>query len=118
MFILLVFLMTAITYAQNNNVDELVVRRVADYILDHGALSFKDVTSGKTYKSTTEIPENAVVKLSNPFGEWHYTNGVLNMALLNLSNFLGENKYADYAAAHIAFGMDNYKYFQKRYKKN
>ena len=116
MVLILVFFLIAITNAQNTNVDSLVVRRVADYILEHGELSFKDVNTGKIYKSTMNVPENAVLKLSNPFGEWHYTNGVLNMALINLSNFLGDKKYFDNAAAHIAFGMDNYKYFQKRYK--
>lgn len=111
----LVFFLTAITYAQGNDVDELVVRRVADYILEHGELSFKDVNNGKIYKSTKDIPEDAKVTFSNPFGEWHYTNGVLNMALIDLSDFLGDKKYAGYAAAHVAFGMDNYKFFEKRY---
>lgn len=114
-FLLIFFL--SITYFAQNDVDEIVVRRVADYILEHGELSFKDVNTGKNYKSTNEIPEGAKVIFSNPFGEWHYTNGVLNMALINLSNFTGDKKYADYAAAHVAFGMDNYKYFQKRYNK-
>jgi rhamnogalacturonyl hydrolase YesR len=107
--------MTVINFAQSNDIDELVVRRVADYILEHGELSFKDVNNGKIYKSTKDIPEGAKVIFSSPFGEWHYTDGVLNMALIDLSNFLGDKKYADYAAAHVAFGMDNYKYFQKRY---
>lgn len=115
MIFVIVFFLTALLYAQNNNVDELVVKRVADYILQHGELSFKDVSTGKIYKSTNDIPADARVTFSNPFGEWHYTNGVLNMSLINLSDFLGDNKYADYAAAHVAFGMDNYKYFQKRY---
>ena len=113
-FILVLYL-TAITYAQNTNVDEMVVKRVADYILEHGELSFTDVNTGKIYKSTKDIPEGAKVKFTTPFGEWHYTDGVLNMALIDLSNFLGDKKYADYAAAQIAFGMDNYKYFQKQY---
>ncbi len=114
---IVVFFLTAITYSQNVNVDELVVRRVADYILEHGTLSFKDINTGKIYKSTSEIPEGAKVTFSSPFGEWHYTDGVLNMALIDLSNFLGDKKYSNYAAAQVAFGMDNYKYFQKRYNK-
>jgi len=117
MLFVITFLLVATLYAQNNNVDELVVKRVADYILQHGELSFKDINNGKVYKSTDEIPEGAKVRFSSPFGGWHYTNGVLNMALINLSDFLNDEKYADYAAAHIAFGMDNYKYFQNRYKK-
>jgi unsaturated rhamnogalacturonyl hydrolase len=111
----LIFFLTVITFAQSNDVDELVVRRVTDYILEHGELSFKDVNNGKIYKSTKDIPEGAKVTFSSPFGEWHYTDGVLNMALIDLSDFLGDKKYAEYAAAHVAFGMDNYKYFQKRY---
>ena len=111
------FLLTATIYAQSNNVDELIIRRVADYILEHGELSFKDVSSGKIYTSTADIPEGEKVSLSNPFGQWHYTNGVLNMALINLSDFSGDKKYAEFAEAHVAFGMDNYKYFQTRYKK-
>ncbi|HVO74506.1 MAG TPA: glycoside hydrolase family 88 protein [Ignavibacteriaceae bacterium] len=111
----LIFFLTAITYSQNNDVDEQVIRRVADYILEHSDLSFKDVNTGKIYKSAKDIPEDAKVTFSNPFGEWHYTGGVLNMALIDLSDFLGDKKYADYAAAHVAFGMDNYKYFQMRY---
>ena len=111
----LVFFLTSISYAQNTNVDEMVVKKVADYILEHGELSFTDVNTGKMYKSTKDIPEGAKVKFTTPFGEWHYTDGVLNMALIDLSNFLEDKKYTDYAAAQIAFGMDNYKYFQKRY---
>ncbi len=112
---ILVFFLTAITFAQKTDVDEMVLRRVADYILEHGELSFTDVNTGKIYKSTKDIPEGAKVKFTTSFGEWHYTDGVLNMALVDLSNFLGDKKYFDYAAAQIAFGMDNYKYFQNRY---
>jgi unsaturated rhamnogalacturonyl hydrolase len=113
---ILVFFLSATLYAQNKSVDELVVRRVADYILEHGTLSFKDANTGEIYKTTNDIPEGVRVTFSSPFGEWHYTNGVLNMALINLSDYLGEKKYADFAAAHVAFGMNNYKYFQERYK--
>ena len=115
--IILVFALNISINAQTSNVDELVIRRVADYILEHGKLNFKDVSNGKIYNSTKDIPENAKVTFSNPYVEWHYTNGVLNMALVNLSNFLDDQKYIKYAADQMAFGMDNYKFFQKRYNK-
>ena len=101
---------------QNTNIDELVVRRVSDYILENAEFSFTGVPNGQTYHSTNEIPEDMEVKLKSPFGEWHYTNGVLNMAMINLSTLLNEPKYFDFAVKHIAFGMDNYKFFQKRFK--
>ncbi|MEJ5352729.1 MAG: glycoside hydrolase family 88 protein [Melioribacteraceae bacterium] len=113
---LLICFITNISFAQND-IDEIVVRRVADYILEHGELGFKDINTGEVFKSTKNVPEGAKLRFLNSFGEWHYTNGVLNMALINLSKFTGDKKYADYAAAHVAFGMDNYKYFQARYNK-
>jgi len=101
--------------AQTSN-DTLVVKSVADYILNHTEFTFTDALSGTIYQSTKEIPENAKINFTSPFEEWHYTNGVLNMAMVNLSGFLKDEKYFKFAAKHIAFGMDNYKFFQERYK--
>ena len=103
-------------HAQNTDIDEIVVRRIADYILDNTSLSFSTTDGKQTFTSTKDIPDNVEVRLQSTFGEWHYTNGVLNMAMVNLANFTGEGKYFDYAANHVAFGMDNYKFFQKRFK--
>ncbi|AFN73321.1 glycosyl hydrolase family 88 [Melioribacter roseus P3M-2] len=115
-FTLILFIST-LALAQNKNEDEKIIRKVADYIVEHGVLGFKDLNTGKVYSSTKDAPEDAALRFISPFGEWHYTNGVINMALINLSEFTGDKKYADYAAAHVAFGMDNYKYFQARYNK-
>ncbi len=101
---------------QNINMDEIVIRRIADYILEHADFRFTGVSHDQVYKYTKDIPPDLDVKLSSPFGEWHYTNGVLNMAMINLSLLLNETKYFDFAIEHIAFGMDNYKFFQKRFK--
>ena len=114
--VLLVFMMATISSAQENNSDEAVIRKVADYIIQHTEFAFEGEKDGKTYKTTDEIPDDVEVKFKSKYDEWHYTMGVLNMAMVNLSNFLNEDKYFDFAAKHIAFGFDNYKFFQKRFK--
>ena len=114
--IYLIIILISFVNAQNTDSDEAVVRRVADYILNHAEFKFEGVDNGKVYNSTDEIPDNVNVKFKTSFGEWHYTMGVLNMAMVDLSKFLHEDKYFDFAARHIAFGFDNYKFFQKRYK--
>jgi len=114
-FCLMLFYISII-HAQDTSVDELVITRVADYVLEHAEFTFTDVFNRHIYTSTEEIPENREVRYSSPFEGWHYTHGVLNMALINLSKFLNETKYADYAAKHVAFGMDNYQFFQKRFQ--
>ncbi len=96
--------------------DERVVRKVADYILKEASFEFEGEEDQKIYASVADIPKNVEVKFRSKYGEWHYTNGVVNMAMINLSDFLGEKKYFDFAANHVAFGFNNYKFFQKRFK--
>jgi unsaturated rhamnogalacturonyl hydrolase len=117
LFLLCSFLaLASATRGQEQNNDEIVVRRIADYIIDNTSLTFTSTDGKQIYNSTKDIPDNVEVRLTSTFGEWHYTNGVLNMAMIDLANFTGESKYFDYAANHVAFGMDNYKFFQKRFK--
>ncbi len=114
--ICLIFMLVSLLSAQNSDSDEAVVRRVADNIIIHAEFKFVGVDDGKIYNTTNEIPDDIDVKFKSPFGEWHYTMGVLNMAMINLSIFLNDDKYFDFAARHIAFGFDNYKFFQERFK--
>lgn len=105
---------SVILYAQNNN--EALVRKIADQILKESVLGFEGVYNKKLYKSSLDIPDTVKVKYVSPYTGWHYTHGVLNMAMINLGNYLNEPKYKNYPAQHIAFGFDNYKVFEKRFK--
>ncbi|MFT2007516.1 glycoside hydrolase family 88/105 protein [Pontibacter sp. 13R65] len=103
--------------AQNSTAeDEKVIRKVADYILSEASFQFVGEKDNKVYATTAAIPKDVEVKFSSKYGEWHYTNGVINMAMMNMTDFTGDKKYADFAAKHVAFGFDNYKFFQKRFK--
>jgi unsaturated rhamnogalacturonyl hydrolase len=106
----------SIIYGQDTERDRKIVKQIADNIIENTSYDFVDAATGKEYSSTNEIPADAKVRFKSAFEEWHYTNGVINMAMINLAGFLGDKKYFDYAAKHIAFGMDNYKFFQSRYK--
>ncbi len=109
-------MLTIALQSQDMDIDEIVVRRIAGYILDHTELSFITADGQHTYLTVKDIPDDVEVQLKSTFGEWHYTNGVLNMAMIDLAKYTGEEKYFDYAAGHVAFGMDNYKFFQKRFR--
>jgi rhamnogalacturonyl hydrolase YesR len=106
----------SILQAQKTDPDEQVIRRIADYILDHTELSWTAVNGKQVYHSVNDIPDTTEVRFTSTFGEWHYTNGVLNIAMIRLAEATGEEKYFNYAADHVAFGMDNYQFFQKRFK--
>ena len=102
--------------AANAQSNEEVVRKIADQIIKETILGFKGTDNNQFYQSSKDIPENVKVKYASPYTGWHYTHGVLNIAMVNLGNYLNDQKYLDYAARHVAFGFDNYKTFEKRFK--
>ncbi len=112
----LVLTICAAGITQKKDTDEIIVRSIADYILDHTTFEYVSRSTGQTYKTTNEIPENVEVRFNDQFTEWGYTMGVLDMAMINLGAYLNEEKYTNYPVRHVANGMDNYKYFQKRFK--
>jgi len=99
--------------AQDNDID--IVRRVADYVLDAAVFGFTD-KEGNVYAKASDIPDEVEAGFQSTYGAWHYTNGVINMAMLHLADFTGDQQYARYALDHVAFGFANYPAFQRRFK--
>jgi len=95
--------------------DKVILTTIADKLCEQARLGFIDQNTGEEYSSAQDAPEGADLKFKNKFCNWHYTNGVLNMAMLHLAEFLEQPKYKEFASKHIAFGFDNYKYFEARY---
>lgn len=108
-------LMTTSLFAQQRT-DEECLRAVADNILQQPVTQFVGVNTKATYNSTKEIPQGEDVKFKSPLSEWHYSNGVLDMSMINLGKFLGEEKYIDYAKNHVAYGFANYPYFKSTFR--
>lgn len=96
--------------------DEEAIRAVANNILKEPVTQFVGVTTGKTYSSTGEIPKGEDVKFASPLAEWHYSNGVLDMSMLRLGEYLGETRYTNYAMNHVKFGFENYAYFKNTFR--
>ena len=102
--------------AQEQDIDEIIVRRIADNILAHTTFDYVALGSREVYHSTKEIPEGVDVRFRDQFTEWGYTMGVLNMAMIDLGAYLDEKKYTDFPVRHVANGFDNYQFFEKRFK--
>jgi len=102
--------------ASQQRTDEEAIRAVANNILKEPVTQFVGVTTGKTYSSTGEIPKGEDVKFASPLAEWHYSNGVLDMSMLRLGEYLGDTRYTNYAMNHVKFGFDNYAYFKNTFR--
>jgi len=109
-------LMASTAVMAQSRTDEEAIRAVADNILCQPVTQFVGVTDGKIYNSTAEISAGEDVKFRSPLTEWHYSNGVLDMSMIRLGQFLGEEKYIDYAKNHVAFGFANHEYFKDRFR--
>lgn len=96
--------------------DEAALRAIADNILKQPVTQFVGVSTKKVYNSTAEIPKGEDVRFMSPLTEWHYSNGVLDMSLIRLGQYLNEPKYIEYARKHVAFGFDNHAYFKKTFR--
>ncbi|MDD3510980.1 MAG: hypothetical protein PHW97_03650 [Fermentimonas sp.] len=112
-FLLVLFTVTLLAQQRS---DEEAVRAVADNILKQPVTQFVGVSNGVVYNSTAEIPEGEDVKFKSPLTEWHYSNGVLDMAMIKLGEYLKDEKYIEYAKNHVAFGFANYEYFKERFR--
>lgn len=108
-------LLTTPLFAQSVS-DEVAIRAVADNILKQPVTLFIGVKSGTVYNNTAEIPQGEEVRFASPLSEWHYSNGVIDMSMIRLGEYLHDSKYIDYAKKHVAFGFSNYKYFQNTFK--
>ncbi|MDR3297384.1 MAG: glycoside hydrolase family 88 protein [Prevotellaceae bacterium] len=96
--------------------DEQLLRSIADNVLRQPTFEFVGVKDGQTYAKTADIPAGEDVKFKSPLGEWHYSNGVLDRAMIHLGQHLNDSLYVDYARKHVAFGFDNYAYFKSTFR--
>lgn len=64
---------------------------------------FRDVQTGEVYKSVKNIKVNPNIRVSSKYNQWHYTNGVTNLAFLELADKTGGKKYEKYVLRNMNF---------------
>jgi len=99
-------------YAQPKNNTELLIKDFADSILSESTWRFIDKQSGEIYTDTSEIPEGIDIRIESPHNTWLYSIGILNIAMLELGEYLNEQKYNDFAFKNIRFAFNNYRWFK------
>jgi len=98
-------------------VNERIIRKVADRILDETSYEFINTKTGEKYKSLKNVKITPEVKVESKYNDWHYTNGVLHIAMIELSKTLNEKKYKEFVEKNFEFVFKNVKYFDPLYKK-
>ncbi|MCE5330572.1 MAG: glycoside hydrolase family 88 protein [Bacteroidales bacterium] len=110
-----IFLSLLSTQAQNKMTPEEVARKIADRIVNSTTYLFENKKTGETYTSVKDIQLSMDVQVQSKYNNWHYTNGVTNIAFLELGNKLKDDKYEKYVLKNMnfVFNEGNYDYFKK-----
>jgi unsaturated rhamnogalacturonyl hydrolase len=112
--LLVIMLSLLFPILMNAQEDEIILRKVADNVLKNDAFQFEGIFNKQVYNSAKDIPDSVLVKVKSGYAGWYYVNGVLNMAMIDLADFVHDEKYSNHALQHITFAFDNYKYFENR----
>ena len=75
--------------------------KIADRIVASTVYEFKDVKTGKVYISLDNVSLNPDIRVNSKYLNWHYTNGVTNMALMELGDKIQNRKYEDYVLKNM-----------------
>ncbi len=96
---------------------EAVIRSVADNVLANTTFRFIDTKTKKTYLSAKEIDSiTPNVMVESIYNKWQYSNGVMNIGLLQTAKTLGDKKYSDYTAKNFDFIFSNLPYFKQGFE--
>lgn len=114
-FLILVTL--AATRAQSPQRIAPVLRKIADRIVHSTSREFVNTKTGQTYTDLKGVPFSLDVRVKSAYNDWHYTNGVLDIAMMELADRLQDTTYADYVWKNmqLVFNPDNLGYFRRQY---
>ncbi len=101
------------------NVAKQTAIKIADRILNSTTYTFKNKKTGEVYTSLKGVELTPDMTVESKYTQWHYTNGVTNIALMELGDKLNDKKYEEYVNKNMnfVFDEDNLEYFHKLYNK-
>ncbi|MBQ8673305.1 MAG: glycoside hydrolase family 88 protein [Bacteroides sp.] len=93
--------------------------KIAGRILSGTTYEFVNNRTGETYKSVKNLPLDMDVRVACKYNKWHYTNGVTHIALMELADKTGDERYTDYVLKNMnfVFHEGNLSFFKQQYDK-
>lgn len=91
--------------------------KIADRIMQSTTYDFVNKKTGEKYTSLKKAPFSMDVKVNSKYNQWHYTNGVTNIALMELADKTGDKKYVKYVLKNMdfVFNEGNLEYFKRQF---
>lgn len=104
-------------FSQATEAPEKLATTIANRLISETPYTFVNKATNETYTSLKGVPLTRDMQVSNKYNDWHYTNGVLHIALLELADRMGDKKYEDYVWKNMnfVFDKDNLGYFERQF---
>lgn len=105
--------------AQNKMTAEQAAIKIAERILSSTTYKFENKKTGETYETVNGLALSNDVRVQSKYNQWHYTNGVTNIALMELGDKLKDKQYENYVLKNMnfVFNEGNLDYFKQLYGK-
>lgn len=100
--------------AQN---DLTVIQGIADNVLKESEVGFIGKKTKTYYPVAETIPIDEDVSCKSQYMDWHYSIGVLDMAMLRLGKVSNNSAYSDFVIKQINYCFSNKAFFQSRMSK-
>ncbi len=96
---------------------EEAVKKIAERILRNTTYTFKDTETGQVYTNLKGVPLKRTMTVESHYNNWHYTNGVTNIAMLEMADRFGDKRYEDFVlrSMNFVFNEGNLDYFRQLY---
>lgn len=103
--------------AQSKMTAQEAAVKIAERIVSSTTYKFENVKTGETYTTVKGLPVSNDVRVQSKYNQWHYTNGVTNIAFIELAKELKEQKYEDYVLKNMnfVFNEGNLDFFRQQY---
>ncbi|MDR3260238.1 MAG: glycoside hydrolase family 88 protein, partial [Tannerella sp.] len=118
LFLLFLFVCNCSVFPQEKPSAGKTAAVIADRIMAETSYTFTNSKTKETYANLKNVPFSMDIQVTNEYNEWHYTNGVLHIALLELADWANNQKYEEYVWKNMqfVFDKDNLAFFEKQYR--
>ncbi|MDR0810987.1 MAG: glycoside hydrolase family 88 protein [Paludibacter sp.] len=89
--------------AQTTDDAKTIATKVADRIFKNTTYTFVNRQTGETFTNLKNVASNPNISVQSVYNQWHYTNGVTNLAMLELGEKLGDPRFDEYVLKNMNF---------------
>lgn len=115
--LLLLIISSSILRINSQNYAEKTARQIANRIVNSTSYTFINKKTGEKFSNLKNQEPTFDMLVESKYNQWHYTNGVTNIAMLELASKINDKKYEDYVVHNMNFVFDtnNLNYFSQLY---